>query len=142
MKKIFILIIPIFLISFVKGISQTTQDSTIIVTNNELKGLVLDMDNQTALAYANIYVLHKNKGVISNEKGYFSLNIKGLDDEDTLRFQYIGYKTKKITIGQLDTASIIYLQEDIINLSETLIFGSAPDAKFIIKKVIEFKDSK
>ncbi len=141
MKKIILLSTLIALLSFNYGISQTTQDSTIIETNNELKGLVLDMDNQTALAYANIYVLHKNKGAISNEKGYFSLNIKSLDKDDTLRFQYIGYKTKKITIGQLDTTSIIYLQEDIINLSETLIFGSAPNAKSIVKKVIEFKDS-
>jgi len=141
MKKTILLSTLIALLSFNYGISQTTQDSTIIETNNELKGLVLDMDNQTALAYTNIYVLHKNKGVISNEKGYFSLNIKDLDDDDTLRFQYIGYKTQKITIGQLDTASIIYLKEDIINLSETLIFGSAPNVKYIVKKVIEFKDS-
>ena len=147
MKRVYLLSTLITLISIVNGNSQTTQDSTIIestknnYSNTELKGLVLDIDKQTVLPYANIYVLHKNKGVISNEKGHFSINISDLDKTDTLRFQYIGYKTRNITIGQLETSSVVYLKEEIINLSEILIFGSPPDPVTIVKKVLENKDS-
>jgi len=149
MKKIqaFLLSVFITLMSFVNAVSQTTQDSLTFdisdsnFVNNELKGLVLDIENQAALSYANIYVLHKNKGAITNEKGSFSIDISDLDKNDTLRFQYIGYKTRKITIAQLDTTSVVYLKEEIINLSEILIFGSNPDPVSIVKKVLEYKDS-
>ena len=145
MKSVFLLSTLIILISFVNGHSQTTQDSIIIETTKnakaQLKGLVLDIDKQTALPYTNIYVLHKNKGVISNEKGHFSINISDLDKTDTLRFQYIGYKTKNITIGQFDTSSVVYLKEEIINLSEILIFGSTPNPVSIVKNVLKNKDS-
>lgn len=141
MKKVLLLSTLITLLLVFQGVSQTTQDSAFIETNKELKGIVLDMDNHTALPYANIYVLNKNKGAISNESGHFSLEVSDLDETDTLRFQYIGYKTKKITVGQLDTTKVVYLKEDIINLTETLIFGTAPNAKSIVKKVLENFDS-
>ena len=103
MQKGYLLSALIILISFVST-SQIIHDTTIVETNDniysahELKGVVLDIDKQTPLPYANIFVLHKNKGAISNEKGHFSIDITGLDNDDTIRFQYIGFKTKKLTI--------------------------------------------
>jgi hypothetical protein len=144
MIRVILLSILLTQISFAKGISQTIQEDTIFDTiqlKEELKGLVLDIDRQIGLPYANIYVLHKNIGVISNEKGYFSINIKGLNSDDTIRFQYIGYKTKNITIGELDTSKVVYLKEEIFNLSETIIFGNKLNAESIVKKVLENKES-
>ncbi|OYT14056.1 MAG: hypothetical protein B6I19_01900 [Bacteroidetes bacterium 4572_114] len=146
MKRIFLLSIFITLISFVNVNSQTAQNPAINEvtrsdnSNEELKGFVLDLKNHTALPYANIYALHKNKGTVSNEKGHFAINISGLDETDTLRFQYIGYKTRNLTINELGKSSVVYLKEDIINLSEILIFGSEPDPVAIVKKVLENKD--
>ncbi len=147
MKRVYLLSTLFILISFVPLHSQTKPIPTVFDTlkadmaDKEIRGLVLDMDKKTPLPYANIYVLHKNTGAITNEKGHFSMNISGLETTDTLRFQYIGYKTKKITVGQLDTTSVVYLKEEIINLSETVIFGSVPDLVSIVKKVLENKDS-
>lgn len=124
--------------------SQISNNSSDTIQNiklkHELKGLVLNLDNKNALPYANIYVLHKNQGVITNELGNFVMDISDLETTDTLRFQYIGYKTRNITLGELDNNLIIYLQEDIINLSETLIFGTPPNAESIVKKVLKNKD--
>jgi len=141
MKRIFLLSTLVILISVVSLYSQTTQDSTIIEVSKELKGLVLDMDKQSALPYANIYVLHKNIGVISNELGHFSINMTDLSKTDTLRFQYIGYKTRKLTLGELDTVPIVYLKEEIFNLSETFIFGNRLNAESIVKKVLKNKEA-
>ena len=144
-KRVFILSVLISLISFVNGNSQSIQDSTIIenftneYSNEVLKGLVLDMDKQLPLPYANIYVLHKNKGVISNEEGYFTINISDLNKTDTLRISYIGYKTKDLTIEGLKTSSIISLKEANLILNHITVFGSAPDPKTIVKKVLENK---
>lgn len=137
------LIIPqalITLIFYHSCISQTQQDSTITEISEQLKGVVLDADKKTVLAYANIAVLHKSVGTITNEKGQFSLDITDLDKNDTLSFLYIGYKNKNITISQLDSFSVILLQENIFNLSEVFVFGDNPDPKLIIKKVLENKD--
>ena len=107
---------------------------------NQLKGSVLDSQSKDPLPYANIYVLHTTNGVISNEIGNFSLNIAGLKESDTICFQYIGYKTKKVFFKQLQDSSTIFLEEELFNLSETLIFGSIPNVKKIVKKVVENKD--
>ncbi len=146
MQKGYLLSVLIILISFVST-SQIIHDSTIVETNDsiysthEIKGVVLDIDKQTPLPYTNIFVLHKNKGAISNEKGHFSIDITGLGNDDTIRFQYIGYSTRKLTLAELDTILVVYLKEEIFNLSETIIFGNALNAKSIVKKVLQYKDS-
>lgn len=135
----------LFLFLFVflnSGFSQSKQDSTEIGSNIstfDVKGIVMDIDKNTLLPYTNIYVKHKHIGVVSNEKGQFSLDIAGLDLSDTLRFQYIGYTTRYITVGELDTIPIVYLKEEIFNLNETLIFGNTPNAKDIVRKILENK---
>jgi carboxypeptidase-like protein len=107
----------------------------------EIRGSVLDLADETPLPYANILVLHKNIGTISNEKGEFSLNAMYLDYNDTIRFQYIGYNTITISVGELLNSPVVNLQENIINLSETVVFGNAPDPVSIVKKIIQYKDS-
>ena len=87
----------------------------------EIKGLVLDVDKKEALPYTNIVVLHKEFGTISNEKGFFVLDIEYLNSTDTLSFQYVGYKTQNICISDMDSTTTIYLKEEIINLSPPLI---------------------
>ncbi len=127
---------------YISGFSQFDQDSTINADKpfRDIRGIVMDIDKQVALPYTNIYVKHKHIGVVSNEKGNFLLDIVGLDKDDTLRFQYIGYTTRYITLGELDTMSIVYLKEEIFNLNEALIFGNKINVKDIVKKVLENKD--
>ena len=126
------------MVKILAGFSQT---ATTNITNNELKGQVLDADNNTPLSYTNIYVLHKHRGTVSNEQGHFILDVAGLEKNDTLRFQYVGYKTRNLTIGQLDTMPVVYMKEEIINLNEAVIFATAPDPEDIVKNVIRHKDS-
>lgn len=143
MKRRVLLLTLITLLSFVSCLSQITQDSIFYKTPEieEIKGSIIDIDSKAGLPYASIYVLHKNKGAISNEKGYFSINITNLDKTDTLRFQYIGYKTKNITIGELDSSGIVNLKEEIFNLSETFVFGNKLNAEEIVKNVLKNKET-
>ena len=138
MKRFFLFFILTNVLLSITGHSQTTQSN---IKNGEMKGKVLDVADKSALPYANIYVLHKHRGTVSNERGCFILNVSGLEKNDTLRFQYVGYKTRNLTIGQLDTMPVVYMKEDIINLNEALIFGSTPDPEDIVKNVIRYKDS-
>ncbi|MCF8373815.1 MAG: DUF5686 and carboxypeptidase regulatory-like domain-containing protein [Bacteroidales bacterium] len=101
-----------------------------------LKGLVADKANGHPLPYTNIYEATKRIGVISNEKGMFSIDVSTLKKEDTLYFQYLGYKTGKMTVGELISRPVVYLEEEIINLSEILVFGNDPDPEEIVKQVL------
>jgi hypothetical protein len=109
-------------------------------TPEYINGVIIDIETGNPLPYANIFVKTKNIGVVSNEKGQFSINKEFVDETDTLRFQYIGYITKNICIKNIDSNNYVGLQEKIINLSELLIFGSPPNPKEIVKKVLENKD--
>lgn len=137
-----ILTLLLFLVGFAK--QNTPENSVEIISIPDstmvIHGLVLDSKNQSPLPYTHIYVLSKHKGAISNEHGQYTIDISRLSPSDTVRFQYMGYKTRKITIRQLNVSPDVLLDEDIINLSEILIFGSDPDPREIVKKVLENKD--
>lgn len=137
MKKFNLLFSLLALLISVNSFGQNIQDT--IKTSIEIKGLLLDSATKTALPYANIYILHCNKGMISNEIGQFS--VSNAKESDTLRFQYIGYATKKVRLSDLDSSGVVYLKEEITNLSEALVFGNAPNPVTIVKKVLLYKDS-
>jgi len=109
-------------------------------SNLVIHGRVLDGRNGSPLPYAHIYVLNRHTGTVSNEQGHYAIDISGLSQSDTLRFQYMGYETARITIRQLKESPDVMMEENIINLSETLIFGTTPDPRDIVKKVLENKD--
>ena len=77
-------IVCVYLLSFSQETPQT-----------EIRGSLVDAQSQEPLLYANIYVLRTGKGIISNEKGRYSLNVSDLEMTDTIRFQYMSYETKK-----------------------------------------------
>jgi hypothetical protein len=107
----------------------------------ELHGVILDGNTEEALPYANIYVVKSGKGAISNEIGQFTVDVSALAENDTIRFQYIGYKTRGITLGDLQRMDAVLLSEEIINLSELIVFGDVPDLKTIVKNILVYKDS-
>lgn len=120
--------------------AQTTSNSILTDSNITIKGIILDYSDSSPLAYANIAIQNSSKGSISNEKGHFSLDITGLNDNDSLSFQYIGFQTQTISIADLQLTSTIYLKEDIQNLKQVYVFGNPLKAKDIIKMVIKNKD--
>ncbi len=105
-----------------------------------IHGLVLDGRNGSPLPYAHIYVMSKHTGAVSNENGEYAMDISELEPGDTLRFQYMGYKTVKFTVEHLRASADVLMVENIFNLSEILIFGSDPNPREIVKKVLENKD--
>ena len=126
---------------FTSGISQiATPENDTSYSGKELNGIILDSQTKAILPYTNIYVLRTGKGTISNELGHFTLNLDGLGKTDTLRFQYVGYKTRNIALVELETSPVVYLQEEIINLSELLVFATSPDVEEIVKNVLRNKD--
>lgn len=139
MNKKFTLLL--FVLTFsIHGFSQTAKESknnTLLPT--EIRGTVLDDENQEPLPYANIIVKHENRGVISNERGDFSLSVSNLKATDSIWIQYIGYTVKKMTAIQLFEQSTVYLSPDVFAMNEVYILRKEDDPKKIVKKVLDNK---
>ncbi len=128
---------PVFisLLCLIEANAQTFEKS-----NNEvIKAWVID-ENKLPLPYANINVLNKNKGVISNEEGCFTLNISELNKTDTLRISYIGYKSIDLTLEALKISPIISLREENLILNNITVFANTPDPQEIVKKILSSKE--
>ncbi|NPD46649.1 carboxypeptidase-like regulatory domain-containing protein [Lentimicrobium sp. S6] len=108
--------------------------------NHIIRGSIIDKNTNEVLPYANIVILQKYKGTVSNEKGSFSFDLSPFSAQDTLSFQFIGYKSHKVLVNQTTPEMTVYLEEDMINLSEAFVYGNPPNPKDIIKKVVENKD--
>lgn len=110
-------------------------------TNSLLKGVIYDSNSQQPLMYASVFVLNSNTGVISNEQGQYAIDISAFGLQDSVRFQYMGYQIKDVAISYLLHSADVHLEENIININETLIFGLEQDPEFIVQQVLLYADS-
>ena len=136
MKRYFFLLIIFFSYINVFAQSNTIHQNDFV----EINGKVMDADTQLPLAFTNIGILSKNRGTVSNEEGMYLLNIIDLEMSDTVSFNYMGYKAVKISISDLMTDPIVLLSEDIISISDFVVYGNDIDAKAIVEKVLENKE--
>jgi len=89
----------------------------------KLKGKIIDEETKNPLVEANIIILNKSKGTVTNEKGEFLLS-GNFTDNDILRISYIGFKTKNIRVEKfLSSDKIIALQKSDFNLQSIIVKG-------------------
>ena len=99
-------------------------------------GRLLDNKTQEPLAFAHIAVLGTKSGAVTNENGSFTIVSSQLKANDTLSFYFVGYRTKKISIGNLLSKSTIYLTSETFSLNEFFIFADNKNAEEIVKSVL------
>lgn len=89
-----------------------------------------------------VTILEENtyNGTSSNDQGNYELNIKKLGNH-TLVFQYLGFKTKKITVtvDKLPFTQNVKLVEENLSLSEVVIDAKNNPANAIIREAIAHK---
>ena len=110
-----------------------------LVNNAQIKGVVTDEKGET-LPSVTILLENSYNNTTTNEIGLYELNVKNTG-KHTIIFQYLGFKTKKITI---DTDTFPYtlnvqLTEEKYLLSEVSISSKEDPAKQIIRNAIAAK---
>lgn len=122
MKKIFLLI-------FFASLSNFAQ----------VKGVVTD-GKGNALPFVTIFSENTYNGTTSNDNGKYELNIK-TTGKKTIVFQYLGFKTQKITIlvEKLPYTLNVKLFEESYTLNEVIINPKDNPANAIIKSAIASK---
>ncbi len=82
-----------------------------------ISGKVIDLQSNTPIEYANIYVQGTLKGTLSDRNGTFE--ISGLQLSDILVVSAIGYEELEIAIAELE--GDLYLKPTVYNLAEVVI---------------------
>ncbi|KPM30484.1 Putative outer membrane protein [Croceitalea dokdonensis DOKDO 023] len=103
--------------------------------NKEIKGEVRHFEDNEPLTYVNIGIANKTVGTVSNKNGlfYLSLNEK-VKQNDTVVFSFIGYRTERYLISELnDKNNIILLQPENTELDEVVV--SSKKIKLKSKKI-------
>ncbi|MDY6799782.1 MAG: carboxypeptidase-like regulatory domain-containing protein [Bacteroidota bacterium] len=109
------------------------KDSTYQFT---IKGKVIDQASEEPLAYANISILGKSIGTVTNNDGAFVFKIPARFLQLNLAVSFVGYKNAIIPISELSPDdNVIYLKRANINLQEVVIRYVEP--KTLIREAVE-----
>lgn len=138
MYKKLIITLFISLLSIFNSVAQKMEHTDVVI--KKIEGVLLDQDTKLPLPYANVVVLHKDKGATTNEAGYFLIHNVELKITDTISFHYVGYQSKTFTVKELQNGLPIFLKEEIISLNQFFVFANNHNAEDIIKNVIKNKD--
>lgn len=75
--------------------------SPALIFSQSLSGLIIEKGSGKPVEYANIGVLGKSRGTVSDEHGHFKLDLSGLSDNDTLRISILGYSRLEYQLGKV-----------------------------------------
>lgn len=103
---------PLFLFSFLLGLS-------LLNAQYILQGQVVDAMTKDPLPFVNIGVLKKELGTVSNEDGFFFLEVPDEYATETLRFSMIGFDVRDFQVAELET---ILLSNNTLVLAEQTTF--------------------
>lgn len=115
MKKILLLILPIFAFTF--AFSQT-----------RISGVVAD-ENEVPLPGVSVYVKGTTTGTITDIKGSYSLSI--VSKNAVLVFSFIGFVTEEKTIGAQTTINI-KMTPNMVGLEEFVVVGYGSQKKVTV----------
>ena len=101
---------------------------TVVLINfnsyGQTKKIVGEVRNSKSnLAYVNIGIANKTVGTVSNAEGFFNLVLnEAVKPNDTVTFFYIGFKTEKYLVSELNKENnIILLSPEQIELNKAVV---------------------
>ncbi len=87
--------------------------STFAYSQNLYKGQVVDASTSEPLAYANVGIVGKNVGTVTDFEGRFQLELPDANDNDSIRISLIGYESRNWKVFDFK-----YLADNVIKLKE------------------------
>ena len=103
---------PLFLFAFLLSFNALN-------AQHILQGRIIDAFTKQPLPFVNIGVLKKELGTVSNEDGFFFLEVPDLFAKETLRFSMIGFDERDFQVADLEA---ILLSNNTLVLAEQTTF--------------------
>lgn len=99
------------------------------VLAQEISGKVVCSETNDPLEYVSIGIVDEPIGTITNERGFFKLDINGIKSYKTIRFSMVGYKPKAFKIQDLSfNNNLIKLEKISFDIDE-LVFTATRGKK-------------
>lgn len=95
------------------------------------KGVLLDSSTQQPIEFANIGIVGKGLGTVSNEKGEYSMLIPDSLATEKLRVSMIGYKARILPARAASSLSKIYLLQESTHLEEVAVSAKKTKSKVL-----------
>ncbi len=90
-----------------------------------VRGSVHDAKGEP-LVGVNVIIVKSNKGVVTNTKGEFDINVS--EENAEIEFSYVGFKTKKISLDGRTLLNIVMLEDNKL-LDEYVVVGYGTQKK-------------
>jgi hypothetical protein len=90
-------------------------------SQTHIKCAVLDSATKAPVEFANVGIVSKAFGTVTNENGEFELNVPDSLKNQKLRISILGYKTKDLRVTDLAGKQSILLAQSAFNLNEVTV---------------------
>jgi TonB-linked SusC/RagA family outer membrane protein len=124
------IILSALLISFTGGV---------VAQEHTVSGVVTESGTDLTIPGATVLQKGTTNGTITDIDGNYSLTVT--DDQDTLQFSFIGFKTQNIPINGRTTIDVI-MASDFTELDEVVVIGYGTQPKKVVTGAIATVDSK
>ena len=93
------------------------------IFGQNITGIVINADSKQPVEFANIGIIGKNIGTVSDLYGRFNLLVDSKYDNDTVQFSIIGYKPHSMKISDLrkNVDNEVFLEERAYDIAEVVI---------------------
>jgi hypothetical protein len=95
--------------------------SSAISSQTLIKCRLLDSVSKEPVQFANVGIVSRAFGTVTDEKGEFTLNIPDSLANQKIRISLLGYKTKDITVRSLAEKTSLFLSSASYNLNEVAV---------------------
>lgn len=107
----------------------------LVCIGQNVRGRIIDGKTLDYIPYVNIGVLKGERGTVSNDQGYFHLELSGIDPDAEVRFSFIGYENHDISVSDVirtcSTHCEIRLTPKILEMQEVVVFP-----REVVEKVV------
>lgn len=90
-----------------------------------ISGLVQDAETGEPLPYVNIGIVHGDRGTVSDETGYYSLDLTDADSSAVLRYSFIGYESLDLKVRDVDSyyaGEAVQLTPKVLEMKAVVVF--------------------
>lgn len=116
-----------FLLSVICFIAAIAAEAQVITVQNQ----VVSANGSAGIAYVNIGLKGKNMGTVSDERGYFKIELPVSSLEDTLLFSCIGYEPVKVPVEVLQQLAVpILMSRQVSSLPEVSVKATRVKEQF------------
>jgi len=95
------------------------------------KGILLDSTTNKPIEFANIGIVGKGFGTVTNENGEFNFTVPDSLEKEAIKVSMIGYKPKTLSYASINSQPKIRLAQAVTNLNEIAISVKKTKVKIV-----------